>query len=229
MKFARTSRRAVIALAFTATLATPGCSSESPSPQPDPGPRYEQEPRDLCERSDTSGVAARFGLRLDERRDQTGTYMEQIAYWQARCTFSGTPEDGRFATTSNPFKPASTMDLRVYEEVSDLERGFKSQADLFRERAEREGPHLTATSPEGWWDESVALTSRRDPAPHVAEHPEALTAFDIRYVVRHDNLIILCNIYASPRASEADEAMAFLDELLNALMEENVSHLVRSD
>nr|MDT0660636.1 hypothetical protein [Micromonospora sp. DSM 115978] len=223
-------RHSLIALAVIATLlASSGCDSGSTNAEPDPGPRYEQAPRDLCEHGDTAGIANRYGLQIDDARTQTGQYLELRAYWEARCNLAGTPRDGRFALApTHPFNPKAQTDLRVYSEISVAERDFDMHAEFFRSRSETEGPHLTATARAGWWDESLALISRKDPEPRLAQRPGAITLFDIRYVIRHDNLIVMSSVLASSPTSEADEAMTFLDDLLNALMEEHVSHLVRS-
>jgi hypothetical protein len=230
MKLAHTGRHTLIALAAVATLLTSsGCDRDSTNAKPDPGPRYEQAPPDLCEHADTAAIANRYGLQIDDARDQTGQYLEQVAYWEARCKLAGTPLDGRFALApTHPFNPKAQTDLRVYKELPVAQSEFDMHADFFRSRSETEGPHLTATTRPGWWDESLALISRKDPEPRLAQRPGATTLFDIRYVIRHHNLIIMSSILAASPTSEADEAMTFLDDLLNAMMDEHVSHLVRS-
>jgi hypothetical protein len=217
--------RALLVVAAMTLAAS--CTSEPPEPKP--GPRYEQNPRDLCEHAQTTDIAKKFGLRISEVRDVRGRYLELGTYWQAICSFYGVAEQERFRSAAGDFSPQAGMDIRVHDEFSSAERGFRAQAELFQQRADAEGPHLTATARPGWWDESLALISRKDPEPRLAQRPGAITLFDIRYVIRHDNLILLSNISGFCPTSEADEAMTFLDDLLNALMDEHVSHLERSD
>jgi hypothetical protein len=204
-------------------IVASGCDGGQAPPEPEPQPRYQQIPRDLCDRLRVDEVAERFDLSMAPSYERTSYYKTEPTYWRESCSFDGRTEDGRFGTE---FRPGGPVAVEVYHEVADAQEAYDEYAwSEFEFREEHETGATTAELT-GWWDSGISLEWVRQMKPaDPLEGDSKVTDLIVQQLVRHENLVVRGSLAVYPPAQGAAEVFALLQDLTHALIDEAVEHL----
>lgn len=216
-------------LAVVAVLAAgaAGCTSDRPEPEPspEPAPRYQPVPRDLCERLRVEEIAARFDLTIAPSYEPSTAYHEAPSWWSMGCRFDSLDGDERFAWVLGGLDPRGSVSVTVYREPERAAEQYRLNTRSFT----RPRPQAAVADIEGWWDEGMSVAVvERVPQGSLEEDPHA-SRLQVNYFIHHQNLLLEAYLEGWSPTGETDEALDLLHDILDALVEETITHLTLTE
>lgn len=223
----RISRLGVAFAAFALVVTTGGCGGSDPAPQPAPKPRYQQTPDDLCHDLRLSTILEQFDLDLPSDYEPDRGPRTERTHWRQLCTFIAYGTDDRFATAVGEFRPAGAVQVRIYHDVAGAVEAYEQDVYSYFDLREETVPGTTTTDLAGWWgDSGKSLETVQMPGQgNLAAGPVAIHDIQVVHLIRHENLVVMADHDAIAPLLETDEALALLQDLTSALIDETVSHL----